>query len=67
MEAWEAVLRLTERAVTSKMMKNWCDARDIDEDCEGRAGDAVEEPDRDWDHDADNDGCVIRKIAHMLL
>lgn len=63
-DVWQSLLRQTERAVTSKMMRNWCDARDVDE----AVGDAEEEvEEKDWEHDADNDGCVVRKIAHILL
>lgn len=60
--AWESALKTAERSVAARLMRNWCDARDADAlDDFGDVG-----SDGSTDTDSETDGCVIRKIAHML-
>lgn len=82
--AWDSVLRVTERAVVARTMRNWCDAKDADEEEEdtqhgkdeidGYGGGDLErdgrsrgEPSSSLGEDAADGGCVVRKIAQILL
>lgn len=62
-DAWVSALRNVEYAVAAKSMKNWCDARDADA---MRECGETNISDDATDTDSDTDGCVVRKIAHIL-
>lgn len=61
-DGWDSVIRSCDRAVSSKMMTNWCDAQGPQEDDK-----VYGEDDSNTDSLKDFDGGVIRTIAHTLL
>lgn len=68
-EAWTHVMRAVDLAVSAKHIMNWCDARDADAIEEGGAKTTAVEglESADVPEDPEHDGCVARRIAHMLL
>lgn len=74
-DAWVSVLLATNRAVDARLMRNWCDARDMDENDGGKTGELEEDSafrqnqdaHGEEDMDTESESCVIRKIAHILL
>lgn len=60
-DSWGLLLQTTERAVSAKLMNNWCDRRETDED-------GVYDGDDDVENLAsDNERCIIRMIARTLV
>lgn len=77
--SWGSVVRASGHAVASRVMRNWCEAREADEDLDaGVEASRVRGDLGPINHDrvsyaidanieGDADGCVVRKIAEILL
>lgn len=71
---WGSVLRASERAIASRMMKNWCAAREADEEEGQEAGKGGTQRATHLESDpitsveaGDSDGCVVWKVAELLV
>lgn len=71
--AWETVLETSARAVSSRMMHEWCNVMDAEEafsytgvGTDADTGTGTDDKGMGTDTDTDTDGCVVRKVAQIL-